>query len=60
MAEKDRLIVASKVKEYIRDKGCQTSSDAVDALNAQIHSILDKAVKRAQSNKRATVRPQDF
>lgn len=60
MAEKDRLIVASKVKEYIRAKGCQTSSDAVDAVNDAVHKMLDDAVKRAQANKRATVRPQDL
>ena len=60
MAEKDRLIVASKVKEYIRGKGCQTSSDAVDAVNDAVHKMLDDAAKRAQANKRATVRPQDL
>ena len=31
-----------------------------DALNDQVQKMLDKAVERAQSNKRATVRPQDF
>ena len=60
MTEKDRLIVASKVKEYIRGKGCQTSADAVDAVNDAVHAMLDGAVKRAQSNKRPTVRPQDL
>lgn len=60
MADKERLIVASKIKEYIRSKGCQTSADAVDAVNAAVHKMLDGAVKRAQSNKRATVRPYDL
>ena len=60
MADKERLIVASKIKEYIRSKGCQTSSDAVDALNETVSHLLDVAVNRAKENKRATVRPQDF
>ena len=56
----EKLVVASKVKEYIRSKGCQTSSEALDALNKTVSSILDRAIERAQSNKRATVRPADF
>jgi len=60
MADKERLIVASKVREYIRAKGCQTSSDAVDALNQAVVAMLEKAAERAKTNKRATVRPQDF
>ena len=60
MTEREKLVVASKVKDYIKSKACQTSSDALDALNDQVQKMLDKAVERAQSNKRATVRPQDF
>ena len=54
------LVVASKVKAVIRDKGLQTSSDALDALNKRVHELLDQAVARAQANKRATVKPQDI
>ena len=53
------LVVASKVKAIIKEKGCQTSSDALEALNARIHEMLGKAVSRAQANKRSTVKPQD-
>jgi len=54
------LVVASKVKAIIKEKGCQTSSDALDALNAHIHGLLESAVSRAKANKRSTVKPQDI
>ena len=54
------LVVASKVKAIIKEKGCQTSSDALDALNAHIHELLGRAVQRAKDNKRSTVKPQDI
>jgi histone H3/H4 len=56
----DSLVVASKVKTVIKDKGCQTSSDALDALNKKIYDMLAEAVSRAQANKRSTVKPQDI
>ncbi|WCL48429.1 hypothetical protein [Leptospira sp. GIMC2001] len=58
--EKDSLIVTSKVKAYIKSKGCMTSSDAVDGLNERIYKMLDEALERTQSNKRTTVRSYDF
>lgn len=59
MAE-DMLVVGSKVKAYIKSKGCHTASDALEALNQKVHEILDGATKRCQSNKRSTVKPQDM
>jgi len=53
------LVVASKVKQIIKDKGLQTAGDAIDALNKRVHAIVEDAVTRAQANKRATVKPQD-
>jgi histone H3/H4 len=54
------LVVASKVKAIIKEHGCQTSSDALDALNEHVHALLQKAVGRAKENKRSTVKPQDI
>lgn len=54
------LVVASKVKAIIKERGLQTSSDALDALNRRIHTLLEDAVSRAQANKRSTVKPQDI
>ncbi|PJZ70190.1 hypothetical protein CH373_10155 [Leptospira perolatii] len=59
-AEKDTLIVASKVKAYIKSKGFMTSGDAVDGLNEKLYALIDDALKRTESNKRTTVRPTDF
>lgn len=57
--KRESLIVASKVKAYIRDKKMMTASDCLDALNERLYSILDAAVGRAKANRRSTVRPQD-
>jgi histone H3/H4 len=60
MAEKEVLVVASKVKAYIKSKKMMTSSDAVTALSDKVCTILDDAVARAKANRRSTVRPQDL
>mgnify|MGYP006266652261 CR=1 FL=1 len=61
MAKKrDSLIVASKVKAYIKGKKMMTASDAIEALSERVYSVLDCAVARAQANRRSTVRPQDL
>jgi len=59
-AVKESLVVASKVKAYIKSKGMMTSSDALAALNDVVHDILDKAVARTEANRRSTVKPQDL
>ncbi len=58
-AKKESLIVASKVKEYIKSKKMMTSSDAIEAINAAVYEMLDDAVARTKANKRSTVKPQD-
>ena len=54
------VVVGSKVKESIKAQGVRCSGDLVDALNAHVHSILEGAVARCQSNNRGTVRPYDL
>ena len=56
----ESLVVASKIKAIIKEKGCQTSSDALEALNKRVHDVLDEAVNRAKANKRSTVKQQDI
>jgi histone H3/H4 len=60
MADKEVLVVASKVKTYIKSKQMQTSSDAITALSDKVCVILDDAVARAKANRRSTVKPQDL
>ena len=57
---RESLVVASKVKAYIKSKKMMTSSDAVCALSSQVYDMLDKAIARTQANKRSTVKPQDL
>jgi len=54
--------VKSKVREYIKGKGCNTSGDLIDgpSLNNSIIDILDKAIARAKANNRKTVQEKDL
>jgi histone H3/H4 len=56
---KDVLVVASKVKAYVKGKKCNTSADAVTALSDKVYAMLDDAIARAGGNKRKTVKAQD-
>ena len=58
--KKESLIVASKIKAYIKSKKMMTSSDALGALSDRIYSILDGAISRTKANRRSTVKPQDL
>ncbi len=60
MADKEVLVVASKVKAYIKSKQMKTSSDAITALSDKVCVILDDAVARAKANRRSTVKPRDL
>lgn len=56
----ESVVVTSKVKDYIKSKGCQTSADAVDALSQKVLLMLDAAIERVKANGRATVKPYDL
>ncbi len=60
MADKEVLVVASKVKAYIKSKQMMTSSDTIAALSDKVCAILDEAAARAKANRRSTVKPQDL
>ena len=59
---KEALFVKSKVRDYIKSKGCNTSGDLIDgdSLNNAIIVILDKAIARAKANGRKTVQEKDL
>ena len=59
-AKKEVLVVASKVKAYIKSKKMMTSSDAIAALSDNVYAMLDAAAKRTKANRRSTVKPQDL
>ena len=58
--KKEVLVVASKVKAYIKSKGMMTSSDAIGALSDEVYKTIDAGIKRTKANRRSTVKPQDL
>jgi histone H3/H4 len=59
-APKEMLLVASKVRQMIKDAGCNTAGDALDGLNGYVGWLVAQAAKRAGENGRKTVRAHDF
>ena len=57
--EVEVLVVASKVRAFLKSKGVKMSGELIGALNTKVRAQLDDAAGRARSNKRATVKPQD-
>lgn len=58
--KREPLVVASKMKAYIRGQGMMSSSEAVEAVSEHVYDMLDAAVARAKANRRSTVRTQDL
>jgi histone H3/H4 len=56
----ETYIVKSKVADYIRGKNMMMSSDAYDALNEQVESLMKRAVDRCNQGGRKTLKPFDF
>ncbi|MFT3698183.1 MAG: hypothetical protein QM831_33890 [Kofleriaceae bacterium] len=59
-APKEMLLVASKVKQMLKDAGCNTAGDALEGLNGYVGWLVEQAAKRASENGRKTVRAHDF
>ena len=59
-AEREVLVVGSKVKAYIKAKDMRCAGETIDALSAKVSCLLNKAVERAKANKRSTVQSQDL
>lgn len=56
----EMLLVGSKVRQMIKDAGCNTAGDALDGLNGYVFWLVQQAAKRANENGRKTVRAHDF
>jgi len=56
----ESLIVASKVRAYIKSKKMLTSSESLEAINKALHCMLDAAIVRTKANRRSTVKAQDL
>jgi hypothetical protein len=59
-AERENLVVGTKVREVVRAAGCMASGDLLDALSERVHELLRAAIHRARENGRATVRAHDL
>lgn len=60
-SEEEILIVASKLKQYIKDKyDLNTSANVMEALSTIVRRHADKACMRARSEGRKTVMDRDF
>ena len=60
VADKDILIVVSKLKKYIKDRsGFATSDQVVDVLSDHVRAICDEAIRAAARNDRKTVLDRD-
>jgi histone H3/H4 len=59
-APPEMMLVASKVRQMIKDAGCNTAGDALDGLNAYVAWLVKQATRRATENGRKTVRAHDF
>jgi histone H3/H4 len=59
--KKEVLVVASKVKSYIRDKSTMnTSASVMEVLTGKVRELCDQAIAKAQSEGRKTVMDRDF
>ena len=61
MAKKrESLVVASKVRAYIKSKKMMTSSGALEAISDKVYCMLDAGITRTKANRRSTVKAQDL
>ena len=61
MADKEILVITSKMKSYIKSKGgLKTSAPAIDALSDKVREICDKAIENAKKDKRKTLKDRDI
>ena len=61
MAEKETLVVASKVKNYIKTVGgLNCSAKEIDVLSDKVREVCDAAIENAKNSKRKTVLEKDI
>jgi histone H3/H4 len=57
--EKEVLVVASKVRDYVKMSVCNKSGEFIGELSNTVYCAIDKAIDRAQGNNRKTVQAKD-
>lgn len=57
----DIIVVASKVKKYVKEKAAfNTSATTMEALSQKLTQILDKSIENARTEGRKTVMDRDI
>lgn len=57
----DVLVVTSKVKKFIKEKGdCNTSAETIDVLSKAVEALCEKGIEAAKSDGRKTVMARDI
>lgn len=61
MAEKETLVIASKVKAFIKESAeLKCSAAVIDVLSDKVRSLCEDAAKNAKADGRKTVQEKDF
>lgn len=61
VAEREILIVASKLKQYVRARsGMNTSDSVLDVLSDRMRTLCDRAIRTARRDGRKTILDRDF
>ena len=59
--EAEILIVASKLKQYVKDKhDLSTSANVMEALSREVRRLTDRASEKARAEGRKTLMDRDF
>lgn len=57
----EALVVTSKVKKYIKEKGnCNTSAETIDILSKAVEALCQKGIEMAKADGRKTVMARDI
>ncbi len=60
MSNTDALVVASKLKTYVKDThGLSTSASVIGAVSDIVRQLADQAADRAKADGRKTVKDRD-
>ena len=61
MAEKETLVIASKVKAYIKEASeLKCSAAVIEVLSEKVRTLCDEAIKSAKADSRKTLLEKDF
>lgn len=55
MSEKEVLVVASKLKAYVKSQGLSCAGDVPAVLSEQIREVIDSAIEAAKKDKKKTL-----